>query len=111
MQSRLLQLAHLLVYMINMPISAPSRVLSTEHLQVGQLFEPAGSYDEQLRAVAAPALVISGEADKLTPLSTMGARVAALLPRARSVSIPDAGHQARPAHLCMCTAGCAERQS
>lgn len=78
---------------------------------MGQLFEPAGSYDEQLRAVAAPALVISGEADKLTPLSSMGARVAALLPRARLASVPDAGHQARPAHLRVRPAVCAQRQS
>ncbi len=57
------------------------------------MFEPEGSYDELLQAVAAPALVISGEADQLTPLQTMGAKVAELLPRARLVSLQHAGHQ------------------
>ena len=77
---------------------------------MGQLFEPAESYDEQLRSVAAPALVISGEADKLTPLGSMGARLAALLPRARLASLPDAGHQARSARLQVCPAASANRQ-
>lgn len=57
------------------------------------MFEPEGSYDELLQAVAAPALVISGEADQLTPLQTMGAKVAELLPGARLVSLQHAGHQ------------------
>ncbi len=65
--------------------------------QVGLLFEPAGMYDELLRGVAAPALVVGGEGDKLTPLRPMGERVAALLPRARLASLPRAGHQVRRA--------------
>ncbi|KAK9820947.1 hypothetical protein WJX81_001377 [Elliptochloris bilobata] len=61
--------------------------------QVGEFFEPPESYDELLRAVAAPALVISGNTDRLTPLDSMGARVTGLLPRARLISLAHAGHQ------------------
>ena len=45
---------------------------------------------EQLRALSAPTLVIHGERDAL-PVE-VATEIAALLPRARSILIPDAGH-------------------
>lgn len=71
--------------------AATANPAAVRALIAGAIFEDDSTLQAQLATIQAPALVMVGEDDLLTPPSYARA-IAAALPNARALVVPDAGH-------------------